>query len=436
MPEVIDRILDGSLGYFWLVERGRPPNLDDDRALRGFLRRTDDELELVLLRDDPFGKAESRRPLGFVGATQHSGVVVRDLVSAGGTISAGGSKASVDRYGARTVIAEPSIDSLTSLDLVSMSVLFHGDRAMQWSGLQAVEQKVTTDKQNKVQRIRLDMHSVPDAVARLRPSTSLRLSAYWRSNPDPNRGYAIDTGLRVSVERSGRRGPWSPAPTLARVQDLLGIAFGGYYGISEGHARAVGSEATVPFWNSDLMWSPPTRVQADRRSFPVLTMQGIGGADGVARWIRLCESHPRAVSPIVNRLRQGMVTPEIQTLALSAAIEYWVAHNRRQGRTWARKLNRQDTPVAALARYVGSGFSNWVVCPADWASCFWRHYNGLKHDPRFKYSRRELWLLSEGAYQLLVAALLNRVALTKQPSRSIFGDYRNTRLGRELRAII
>ncbi len=435
MTEVIDQLVSGSLGFFWFVEPGRSPDLDDDKAMRGFLRRREDEIELVLLRDDPFAETEARRPIGFIGATEHSGVVVRDLIRSSRTLNYGGSKASVDRYAAQTVIAEPTIDSVSSLDLVSMSVLFHGDRAMEWSGLKAVEQKITTNKQNRVQQVRLDMRSVPDAVAPLSPSSSLRLSAHWRSSPDPHRGYTIDTGLRVSVETSRPTPRWSPTLALARVQDLLGIAFGGYYAVVEGYARPAGSSDDGRIWNSHLMWPPPPAAQADRRSFPMFTIEEIGGIDGVVRWIRLCKSHPRAVSPIINRLRQDRRSPEVQTLELAAAIEYWVAYNRGQGRAWAKK-NKEDTPVAALARYVGPAFADWITDPAKWAACFWGHYNGLKHDPRFQYSRHDLSLLSEVAHQLMVAALLNRVACTKQPARSIFDDYRNARLGQDLRNLV
>lgn len=438
MAEIVNQLLGGSLGYFWPVYRGKSPDLDDALALRGFLRERQAELELVLLREDPFGSDQTPAPIGFVGATEHSGVVIRDLLTQGGTMRAGGGRVSTDRYTAETVVAEPEIESVRNLNFASVSALFHGETALRWSGLRAIEDKVITNRQGRVQRIHLDMRSVPDLVTQLGPSTELRLSAYWRKSPDPSRGYVIDAGLKALVGTTRPRASQQIGAVLMRIQDLLSVAFRGHYEVVEGTARTVGTNEASSMWNAQLMSAPPAQVtRAERSGLPLFTLVQVGGVEGVARWIRLCARHPRAVGPIVNRLRRGVATPEVETLELAASIEYWVAANRRLGRVWAQKTSRQDTPAAALTRYVGPSFAQWLPGSTNsWANAFWGHYNGIKHDPRFNYSRRDLWLLSEGARLLLTGSLLNRVSLTRRPAEAIFSHHFASRLGQELRKVV
>lgn len=171
--------------------------------------------------------------------------------------------------------------------------------------------------------------------------------------------------------------------------------------------------------------------QARTNKIPMFMLDGLGGVDVFRRWIRLCNRRWRAVSPIVGRLTYGLASPEVRLIEVAVAIEYWVAAHRRQT-TWAKKGNA-PTPAEALARHVGTPFSDWVGDLSAWSAKFTEYYNKLKHEPDFKYSPQEVGMLAISGEALLTAALLNRVAGSKQPSRTIFVDYEFGRLGETIR---
>lgn len=434
MADKVDRLLGGSLGSFWPIHAGVTPDLDDSKSSPGFLHELDGDIELVLLRDDPMPNPTPKRvPVGFIGTTEHGGVLVRDVFSVTRSFSFGTSKAAVDRYSAETAITEPQIDSLDSVDLASASGSFGGDGPIEWAGMDAISRTVSTNSLGRVQSARVDMKSVPDLVASIGDFSRLRLTAHWHLNEKPGSGHAVDTALRVSVETSRPSRKRNLIVPLLSVQDLLGLAFGGRYGVTEGTGTPVGSQQAGEMWTSQLMGTPPGVSGADREAFPIWSLDDIGGADGLARWVTLSRTHPRAVGPIVRRLRAGVTSAEVQTLELGAAIEYWFNVNKVLKRSWVQPKVKgkggNGFYAKALARHVGPSFTDWVGDPLTWAELFWKNYNGLKHDPAFSYSHRDLSLCAEGAHRLLVAALLNRVAPSKRPARALFGDHRNKRLG-------
>ena len=145
--------------------------------------------------------------------------------------------------------------------------------------------------------------------------------------------------------------------------------------------------------------------------------------------MELYDRFPRSVAPISSYLRYGSPSPEVRLLEVAAAIEQWVATHRRSTQ-WA---SRGTNFAAALAHHVGMPFTDWAG-PADlWATQFWDSYNDLKHPRGAGPSRREAFLAAETGYRLLVAALLNRVAGSKQPSRQMLSNYRLTGVGKAMR---
>ncbi len=182
-------------------------------------------------------------------------------------------------------------------------------------------------------------------------------------------------------------------------------------------------------WSGALMSDSPPDLAADRGKPPMFSLSDVGGAVGVRRWMKMYDRFPRSVAPISNYIRYGSPSPEVRLLEVAAAIEQWVAaHPRstrwtREGKTWA----------AVLARHVGTPFTDWAG-PADlWATRFWDSYNDLKHSRGAGPSHREAYLAAETGYRLLVAALLNRVAGSKQPSRQMLSNYRLTGVGKAMR---
>lgn len=77
MTDLIDQLREGTLGYFWPVyQDGTRPDLDYEKAIPGFIKGTDEGIELVLLRDDPITGSWSGKPYAFIGTTEHSGILL------------------------------------------------------------------------------------------------------------------------------------------------------------------------------------------------------------------------------------------------------------------------------------------------------------------------------------------------------------------------
>lgn len=241
--------------------------------------------------------------------------------------------------------------------------------------------------------------------------------------------------MRLTISSSGPVFPDELVDAVVSIQNLISIAFDTPCTVASGSAVMDGNQVSGPLWSSRLMEVPGTITPTDAR-WPIFSLEEIGGAGALARWIDLTKDHPRAVLPVANRLRFGPPSAEVQTLELAAAIEYWVAYNRKIGRKWARQNARNDNPARALARYVGNPFGAWVGDSDSWSRIFWANNNGLKHNPNFAYSPHELWLMAEAAQRLLTAGLLNRVAPSGRPGQAIFADPRYRRLGEEVRGLV
>ena len=96
---------------------------------------------------------------------------------------------------------------------------------------------------------------------------------------------------------------------------------------------------------------------------------------------------------------------------------------------------RVDAPLA-LARRVGTPFSDWVGDIEDWDSAFAGTYNAIKHDPVFSPDPYAVHYLAQSGYLLLLSAILNRISGTKDPSRSLFGSRRTYGLGDSVRGVL
>lgn len=240
--------------------------------------------------------------------------------------------------------------------------------------------------------------------------------------------------IAISCTSQRRRETWDLLQPLLFVQDLLNFAFGGFVA-AEGGTATVDiapptdgrTEPSPSLWSGPLMVrAPATTAPESMSAFPLFSLQTLGGAAGLARWVRLCERHGRATAPVVRPFRFGAVTPSVGMLETAAGIESWVKSNRPAA--WTKG------PFATvLARRVGRSFSDWVGDPEKWSKAFWGTYNKLKHDTTYDPDQFEVQdLLVSGRY-LLAAALLDRVAGTKAPSGQIFTKPRLNAVGLRLR---
>ncbi len=424
----ITEVLEGGLGFFWPVASGSFPDLETDEPRSGYIRRDDDAVSVVLLVEDTSKAFERHEAIGLVGYTQHGGVLIPDVYRTGTTMSFGGGRASVHRYVAHSVLGDIEPLDATCLDLDSVSMAVNGNSLLRWGGFEAVDQSTTTDGRNRVQEFQVKLKNTPDLAVPLDAATVLRLAAHWSTSHDSQRGLSIDTGLRVSIERTGSSS-FDLLTRLRQVQDLLGPAYNGHIVVDHMQARSPGQEHRAPMWSSALMSNSPPDLAADRGKPPMFSLSDIGGAVGVRRWMKLYDRFPRSVAPVSNYIRYGSPSPEVRLLEVATAIEQWVATHRRSTQWASRRANF----AAALAHHVGMPFTDWAG-PADlWATQFWDSYNDLKHLRGNGPSDREAFLAAETGYRLLVAALLDRVAGSKQPSRRMLSDYRLREIGKTMR---
>ena len=152
--------------------------------------------------------------------------------------------------------------------------------------------------------------------------------------------------------------------------------------------------------------------------FPHLQLDTLGGAEGVARWVRLALEHRRAVEPVVRHVLFSNQTPESRLLSTAAAMEYWVGSNARSAR-WATKKTGEDLP-GALTRYVDSAWTSWIGDSRQWVKDFWKAYLDLKHFRTDSPDPSMVHALEVSGRWLLTAALLDHCIGSADASRHLF----------------
>ena len=426
-PRLVEA-LGGGVGYFWSLESPAMGALDEGQAAAGSFLRRGDRFEVHLLQDDPlasFGE-EVSIPAALVGATEHGGVLVLDLSGSTRNMSVGGSRASVDRYRARTLVVHPSIVEAKTTLLASASAYFRSTALLGWAGFDAVERQMETDVYQHVRSATITLRPMTDRRVQITPTVDLRVSGRWNFRDDEDLRHVIETALELEV--SSRK----PVPVrklvflLLRCQDLLSVAFGGFLVADGGRAGLHDMAARGHLWDARLMpTSPPTHVPvAAKNARPWVRLADLGGDEAFPRWIRLCKSHPRAVGPIINLYRRGESSDDVRLLEIASAMEYWVAaHRRRSG--WTRQ---GDNHAEAVARHIGRAFADWSGNASLWAAKFWDTYNKLKHDPSFAPDPFEVYVLQKSGYLVLLAEVLNRLGRSKRPGQHLFANYQHDQL--------
>lgn len=438
MDKRVRQVLDGGLGEFWIVPDARFLSAPEEATRSGFIRQADEVVEVhLLLEGHPFSALGRSVPIpaAILGATEHAGVLVIGVLGTSRTASLGGGRASVERYRARSLLCHPSVSLAESALSTSASGYFLGDGLLAWADIDAVDREFKLNAARKVSSATIRLKSTPDLRVPLSRSVALRLSGHWSLNQDDDLRHVVETALEVEVEStSSPRALMDLLGPLLRCQELLSLAFHGFVRADGGRAGLPGIDERAYLWDAALTPARvPYRVRAAATNErPLFHLADIGGVNGLARWMRLCIKHPRAVSAIVSPYRRGIGSNEVRLLELAAAIEYWVAAHRRRGR-WTRSGSNQ---AEAVAKHVGPAFTKWVQDPTKWAKVFWDHYNGLKHEPTFNPDSHTVAVLQESAELLLTVELLCRVAGTKRPARQILTNYRHENLGGEVQKVV
>ncbi|SDH83394.1 hypothetical protein SAMN05421505_1249 [Sinosporangium album] len=432
MRSSIKEDLQGGLGHFWPFRTSKPNLRRNPES--GYVRQDAGWLVIETIDERPWPtqlKNENEiSPSGLVAILPKRSILFLETQSSGSTLRSG-YRISSKRYRARTAIGSIPIDELQSAKLLSITANFHGIGT--WAGLTATEESHETDQNGRFESWTVKLKSPPPMSHRTSKGRDLLLSTTW------NVGGAEDlrqlsAPISISCASVRPRDIWDLLRPLLHIQNMMNLAWEGFVAASSGSAElhlkpnATNNSDRPELWNGALM--VPLAGVAGPRSMnhrPLFTLATVGGIAGLARWVKLCDTYPRAVGPVVNRYRFGPATSEASLLDIAAGIEYWIKCNRPAA--WA---NNHFTK--ALAAHIGRSFSQWVGDPEKWASDFWQTYNKLKHEATYVVDPSKISDFVRSGRLLLAADLLNRVARTKEPSRRIFQSHRTYNLGERLQA--
>lgn len=429
----IDVLNDGTLGFFWKVTSDRTIDLEGEPQ-RGYVRTDGGWAVVDMLEENPmasFNQSEDP-PLGLIGIMPEDAFLFLELQETRSTLRIGGPRASSRRYIARTAIGATPVKRVQTLSLFELHAHFHG--IGQWAGISATREEPETDENGLLRSWSVTLGGGENILQKLPGKRTLALSSTWRVEGAPDKR-TLFAPVSIGCQAEEPVELWSLLQPVLLVQDLLNFAFMGFVGAEGGTARlnvaATNKElhdSQPSLWNGALMVrhpGVPTSTSMAQR--PLLDLQGIGGIDGLARWIRLCLAYPRATNPVVTQYRLGPTSPAVKLMELAAGFEFWTKTSRPAA--WAADKKYAQ----AISARCGRAFGGWVGDPESWAKGFWDTNNHLKHEPTYVPDPGELADLAESARYLLGAVLLNRAAGTGTPARSIFGHFRLAELGRRLR---
>lgn len=427
----------GSLGFFWPIEAATNLDLDSD-PLRGHLRKVGHWAVLEALEEDVEAAWLRYNPASHdavAGVLVDHSVMLLEVQSGGHIHNFGGFKASVQRHEARTVLNHIPLDRLRSEKLTAMQARFLG--ISHWAGMSAVTEKFEHDQHGRGKAWSVRVESTSSASARLRGGGILTIEPHWRT--EGRAEYRTVTApIAISCRFPTPRPVWDLLKPLAQVQDLLSFLHGGFVAAQSGTAslhlrRKVPDLRTLPeLWNGLLMVCPPSAPALPKNPIVLMTLQELGGMRGLARWVHLANTHPRAVQPFLRMYRHGPTTAELGLMEAAAGIEYWVNVHKSSAK-WARF---KGSHTKRLASNLGRDFKSWIADPDGWAELFRTTNNKLKHDPNAALDPHLVADLAHSGRLALAAAVLNEAALTKTPGRSVFAGLRFQDIGERLRSAL
>lgn len=435
MADQVSEIIEhGAVGFVWEIQKGGAlPDLESD-CFRGDLTLTaDQDVRVRLLEEDieqPLIVQRDPVPAALLAMTPNGLVALHGISHRSASLGLMAPRASTRTYRCRTAAALPGVAGVAAeLQPRQISAVFAGQRVADWAGQLALDEKLTTTN-GRVTAVDIRLDSPPSKKVDLRAGLELESSAFWDVQAK-GVGQVIAIGWEATVSGTKRaQEPDSLLMPLWRTQELLSIAFDGVVPASTGRVRYVEGEELAEVWDAMLMRHQP-QVAPSERSSPSFTLVDLGGLDAVKRWVKLCTDYPRAVKPVIAKVRYNVTSAETRLLEVVAAIHYWVnAHDAKWADT-TKKTGRIHE--AALASQVGVAFEELVGDIDIWAGELRDYNNGLKHLPSFQADPERLHLLVWSADLLLEAALLHRVGRGKLAGNRHLREPRRMRAASRLR---
>jgi hypothetical protein len=434
MDDIIRETLDGVLAHVW---QDFDKNGLQTASLPGYIRRGD-RIGIHLLKPDQVVRELARgtsfphtTPDTLVAASEVGGTLFFDVSRVREHNTMGGIRASTRHYRAGGVIVGFALTDLNTTRLYSMTAYFPG--LTRWSNIRGMVDSVHVGDDHRSRSWTTTVAAAEEQRSSFSRTHSLTVSTHWSvTGPDDDR--RVFAPLEVS-SASTRPLDWlQHILVLSAIQDLLGFAYDGYVAADGGDValdvNRDGKPHSVPkFWSVDLMErSAGIQEPTSMTEFPLFRYETIGGVGGLKRWARLSQEHGRATGPLVAKYRIGISAVESQLNDIANGIEYWVNYHCRKKVAWANAVGKKDWHSKRLARHVGRPFEEFVGDAEKWGNRFRDRFCDLKHDSSLKYDANEIYLLAETGRILLACDLLNRIAMSKAPSRAICQSHRTHHL--------
>lgn len=433
------------LGYFWPLGEG-PIDLSAGRR-RGQLRVVGQWVEVETLNEDGTRGLFAELPEppdAMLASVLEDTALLLHVDGLGGTYRMGPSSVSIDRFRAHSLVSSVPVERVRSARLLAAEVHFLGLQGW-WPHGAPIEMQATMDDRGRSAGVEFSTRNTSEETCSLGRGRTLTVGTTWEATGGwDSRSLTAPLSFRSSSRTP--REAFEHLQPLLLVQALLSFAHRGFVRACGGRAnpdtapRADGrDDPHAQLWVGSLMEPWPAVSEASGRNTPLLTLKTMSGVEGVARWCRLGAQHPRAFSPVIDQYHSGRTSAPVALRDVAAGIEYWVACHRRSAAWAEKKAAAKGEPARSsatnLAEHVGKSFHSWVGDSARWAEAFWKANNGLKHDPAYAVDFDDLSDLAESGRLLLGAAILNRAARTKAPSRRIFGHHTLDGLGGRIRRL-
>jgi hypothetical protein len=424
---------EGQLGRFWVCDRQTKGSLSDSDAVPGLVKLIGDQIQVRTLNPDldaVFTAAhQDSGDRWLFGITEAGTIIVPTLSAEHHQLSLFGVRSSirtlrgpaifagvVEPFGPRVTQLSVRLPNADWADLDPMTRRGHLDERQRWIGLD-IELRG---------RGPLDCGRVG--------SIDLDLTGDWNeSQSDLDDRSQIRTGLEV-MSRSVRPRQLAEHVDIAqRVQDLVSLAYDRYLAADRARVTLEGAPSDAEaswLWHQDLssQSEQPGPRAADR---PFFRLADLGGPTALSGWVRLTRQYSEASDVIRVRNRAAATTATARLVELGAAIEKYVGQNKAARRRrnepvgWTKKVGRDDTYAAALARHAGRPFAKFIGDPDKWGQVFTDAYNSEKHpQTEGNAGPQEMQFLNLSAQLLLTCILLDRTSGSRRPSTTLLSDYR------------
>lgn len=377
----------------------------------GMIKLTDEHAEVTFMASEGHLDAHllPQDCRAVFGETQAGDVLMLSISQRGG--SWGGLRTA--RYRSRCLVLDPPAQEINNDTVVAVQLHYYG--LYRWSGERRLsDEPVVVD--GKVVGWTAELRWSAGIRVPLHDGYTLRFSSgHTVAGPYDRR--TLTAPLVITIESKERRPISEHLVRLDAVHALLAVAHRETPVASSGGVRfAETQKGYSALWERAMIsLSPLGDLTHD---FPHFGLDNVGGAEGVAGWVRLALEHRRAIEPVVRHVLFSNQTPESRILSTAAAMEYWVGSNARSA-NWAKKKAGEDLP-GALTRIVDSSWASWIGDSERWVKDFWKAYLDLKHFRTDTPDPSTVHALEVSGRWLLTAALLDHCSASGEASRHLF----------------